>query len=261
MANDGPLRQLARYWDGVVGAWLDGAPAVPPPLRRWFESYRGRGVGAVDTQALPELWHGSLDARKAAVVFLALNPGRVYPKFQHRDGVFAEEIREQYGSYTDWAASWPYLREPWHSEIGRNRHHQDRLTFARRWFDDPSLPTTAMVSFEMYPWHSKSLKAPLRPDPGIVREYIWRPVAALGVPVFAFGKDWHPLLEEGLRLPVIDRLGVGGRDYGSAAATRAVTVFEAPDDVRVIAVNQASYAVPPSASETTILREALRRSD
>jgi hypothetical protein len=68
-----------------------------------------------------------------------------------------------------------------------------------------------MVAFELYLWHITSKTAPMRPDPGIVREFIWQPVRELGAPVFAFGKSWFDLLEHGLGLQVMDRLGVGGR--------------------------------------------------
>jgi hypothetical protein len=62
--------------------------------RRWPSRSSGRLLGA-----------------SVCAVFLALNPGVSHPEFQHRDGIFAEEIR-QLGSYHAWAAGWPYLRHP-----------------------------------------------------------------------------------------------------------------------------------------------------
>ena len=67
-----------------------------------------------------------------------------------------------------------------------------------------------MVTFELYPWHSTAVTARMRPDPGVVREFVWQPVRQLGAPVFAFGKPWFDLLEDGLGLQVVDRLGDGG---------------------------------------------------
>lgn len=251
------LQSLTNYWDGVVARWLDGGPAVPDELATWHAGYRGKGHGAVDVDAMPELWHGPLDPTRARVVFLALNPGRSHADYQHRDGVFATEIREEFGSYGRWAASWPYLRQPWEADKGPNRHHRNRLTFARRWFEDPTLSGDSMVSFEMYPWHSTALNTALRPDPAAVRQYVWEPVSALAAPVFAFGAPWFTLLEKGLGLPVLDRLGAGGRDYGSEVPSRRIHVFEAPGGARVIAAKHNGPAGPPSEAETARLRDAL----
>lgn len=68
-------------------------------LGTWYAGDRGKGHGVVDTEALPELWHGPLDPGRARVVFLALNRGRSHADYRHRDGVFAAEIRHMYGSY------------------------------------------------------------------------------------------------------------------------------------------------------------------
>jgi hypothetical protein len=256
MPVDGTIRAVSSYWDELVTAWLAGGPSVPEALRPWARGYRGAGRGVVDTEAMPELWHGPLDPHQARVVFLALNPGEAHPEFQHRTGRFAHEIRDDFTGYTDWAASWPYLREPWESMKGRNRHHSKRLNFARRWFNDPALPAAAMVSFEMYPWHSTALTGALKPDPEIVRLFVLGPVAELAAPVFAFGAPWIPLLEQRLGLPVIDRLGAGGRDYGSAIPSRSVTLFDAGNGTVIVASKHNGPAGPPSASETELLRRA-----
>ena len=34
-----------------------------------------------------------------------------------------------------------------------------------------------MLAVELYPWHSTGLTAAPRPDPGIVREFVWEPIA------------------------------------------------------------------------------------
>ena len=58
----------------------------------------------------------------------------------------------------------------------------------------------------------------MRPDPGIVREFVWEPIADLGEPVvFAFGAPWFGMLE---RLGVDVHNGArrettGGREIAS----------------------------------------------
>jgi hypothetical protein len=47
----------------------------------------------------------------------------------------------------------------------------------------------------------------------------------VGLPQFAFGKPWFSLLEDGLGLQVVDRLGVGGRQYPTEVPSQAVLVL------------------------------------
>ena len=115
--------ELTAYWDQAIGRFLVGGPAVPPDPRGqlWAEAYRGRGRGQVNLDALPEPYLGALDRRPVGV-FLALNPGGAHLGFQGRSGLFADEIRH-HGTYSAWAATWPYLRDPWVAAMGPNRHH------------------------------------------------------------------------------------------------------------------------------------------
>jgi hypothetical protein len=99
----------------------------------------------------------------------------------------------------------------------------------------------------------------MRPDPGIVREFVWQPIRQLGAPVFAFGKPWFGLLEDKLGLQVVDRLGVGGRRYATEVSSRAVLVLRGGDGPVVIVERHLGSAGPPRASETLVLREAVER--
>jgi len=202
---------------------------------------------------MPEPFLGTLDSQPAAV-FLALNPGGVNTAFQLQGGIFPNEIRLKYGSYSKWAASWPYLRDPWVTEVGPNRHHRARLAFMRNWLGDESMDQSRMVSFELYPWHGTSITAAMRPPADIVRKWIWEPVAELGAPVFAFGRPWFHLLENEMGFRAQPLAG-----YGSAVASRRVTIFrDESTGVEVIAEKHRGSAGPPSAPETTLLRDALR---
>jgi hypothetical protein len=155
--------ELTAYWDQAIGRFLAGGPAVGPDprARSWVEAYRGRGRGEVNLDAFPEPYLGALDRRPVGV-FLALNPGRAHLGFQGRSGLFADEIR-QHGTYSAWAATWPYLRDPWVATMGPNRYLTSRLAFLQTWTGQPTLIADAMVTFELYPWHSTAVTAPMRP--------------------------------------------------------------------------------------------------
>ena len=171
----------------------------------------------------PKLFLGPLT--KPRGVFLALNPGRADPRFHERDGIFAREIREKYGSYSAWAASWPYFRDPWVARKRENQHHKRRLRFLRDWIDDQTLPSSAMVSFELYPWHSPRIRGQLgrggEEVQKLIQEYVWKPVLELGAPVFAFGAPWLSFLENRENpvpgLEVVKRLGAAARNTGVAS--------------------------------------------
>ena len=249
---------LSLRWDGVVRDFLAGRAAPPQQLESWAESYRGRGEGAVQPWALPELFLGPLTKPRA--VFLALNPGDADRCFHARDGVFADEIRNEYGSYSAWAASWPYLRAPWVTRKGETRHHRSRLRFLRDWTGESELPCSAMVSFELYPWHSARFTARLRVEDALkfVHEYVLNPVKELRAPVFAFGAPWFGILENPVfGLKVVARLGVGGESYGSRVASRSVRVLQGSGGLTVIAEKHSGSAGPPSREETDLLRKAV----
>jgi hypothetical protein len=226
---------LADHWDQVIAQFLVGGPAVPsdPRMQAWATAYRGRGRGQVSHEAFPRTYIGALDHRPVGV-FLGLNPGRAQLDFQGRSGLFANEIR-RHGTYSAWAATWPYLRDPWVATMGTNRYLTSRLGFLRTWTGQPLLTADAMVTFELYPWHSTAVTASMRPDPGIVREFVRQPIRELGAPVFAFGAPWFGLLEDGLGLQVVDRLGVGGRQYPTEVPSRAVLVLCGEDGPVVVA--------------------------
>lgn len=249
-------RSLIKLWDAVVSEFLTGRSVLSPDLEQWTRSYHGKGRGRVERSAMPEPFLGPL--RRPRGVFLALNPGRADLSFQGRNGVFADEIRAA-GSYSTWAASWPYLRDPWVPAKGVNRHHATRLQFLRTWFGEPNLSQELMVSFELYPWHSTAVTGAMRPPKAIIDGYVWKPVAELKAPVFAFGAPWLHILEKELGLEVVDRLGAGGRDYGSTVASRSVTVLKSEHGVTVVAEKHRGGAGPPSRAETDLLRDALDR--
>ena len=252
-----PTHDLASFsaaWNETIEAFLAGGPAVPDHLKAWFSGYRGTGRGAIVVDAMPEPWVGPLDPTRCRGVMLGLNPGHAHLDFQARDGIFADEVKAG-GDYATWASTWPYLREPWVGAKGPNRYHRSRHRFLQTWTDTSDLPASAMVVFEMYPWHSTSVTAAMRPDPGIIREWVLEPIRALDAPVFAFGAPWLDLLPR-LGLPEVDRLGRGGRSYPTKVASRTVPVFDLGGQA-IVAEKHSGSAGPPSTVETLTLRDAL----
>lgn len=254
-------QRVAESWEHVIQDFLAGGSveALPDPFAAWFRSYRGTGEGAVQLEAMPEPYGGSLRSGVPAAIFLDLNPGRADLEFQGRTGIFAQRIKEL-GSYDAFAARRPYLNEPWTDAHGPNFHAQRRLAFMRRWHGEEAMAADRLMSFELYPWHSPKVTAPIRPDPRTIREFIWEPIAELdNPPVFAFGSPWFDLLEHHAGLSVVDRLGRGGRDYGSSVKSRSVLVLRAPGGGLVLAEKHSGSAIPPKASEVELLRTAVQR--
>ena len=250
--------RVAGFWDEHVRAWLAGDDPMVDPLPRWFASFQGRGAGLVTREGFPEPYAGDLLARIGSprLVVLGLNPGIYHPQFQARDGIFAGQIR-RYGSYSRWMATGPYFCPPWTTLVRPNRYYLSRLSFAQRWLDDPGLTPVELLIFEAYPWHSTAVTAAMRPPADIIDAFVWQPIGELPTrEVFAFGRPWDDLVT-GLGLTCTDRLGLGGRDYGSAVRSRVVHVYLLPSGQRLIVEWHTGGAGPPSGPETSLLKAAL----
>lgn len=249
--------RLVQVWDAEILRFLKGEPTPSPGLQPWFKSYSGKGAGAVDLDAFPEPFLGPLMG-SPKVAFLALNPGIAYPDFQYRpEGVFVKELEKE--TYTDWAARWRYLDEEKPRVDGGFTFHDQRRTFMRNWFDDASLDRDDMLSFELYPWHSKMLKASLKPEAVTVNEFVLEPIAEAGIRhTFAFGADWIGVLD-GLGLDRIITLGEGGEAYPTSVKSRTFVMYRGQGDTRILVGKHQGSAGPPSASETKILRDELAK--
>jgi hypothetical protein len=247
-------RRVADFWHEVVHYFLDGDFPLRPPLDRWFRAYEGGGEGLVDRQALPEPYSGPLlgDAR---TVFLGLNPGVAIPDYQYRDGIVAQEIRKA-SHHSEVYRITPANREPWLTDLGPNRHHLGRVAFMRRWHENDALGDEHILTFELYPWHSRRITASMRPDPDIIESMVFAPISETGVRhVFAFGAPWFHVLD-GLGLRRAATLGAEGENYGSSVPSRTVAVYD-HDDYYVVAEKHPGSAGPPRASEVRVLKAAL----
>jgi hypothetical protein len=83
--------RAAEFWDHHVARWLAGEDPLDDRLSDWLASYDGRGEGAVERGGMVEPYTGDLRGvvKTPRVVVLGLNPGRYYPQFQSRPGMFA----------------------------------------------------------------------------------------------------------------------------------------------------------------------------
>lgn len=247
--------RIADFWDELTAAWLAGGDPLPDPLPGWYASYEGRGDGQVTRDAFAEPYVGDLRGTPRMVI-LGLNPGRACLDFQGRNGIFAREIRER-GSYSAWAAPFPYLGEEWSLVNGRNRYAWSRLRFARDWLEDQELAADQLLTLELYPWHSARVTAPIRPPAEIIETFVWQPLADIQVELaFAFGKPWLGVCDA-LGLLEVGRWGRGGVDLGSPVASRAAVAFALPSGQWVVVSWQSGYAGPPSSADALRLRERI----
>ncbi len=245
--------RIADFWDELTAAWLAGEDPLPDPLPRWYASYEGRRDGQVGRDAFAEPYVGDLRGTPRMVI-LGLNPGRACLDFQGRNGIFAREIRER-GSYSVWAAPFPYLGAEWSRVKGRNRYAWSRLRFAREWLEDRELAANQLLTLELYPWHSARVTAPIAPPADIIEDFVWQPLADIPVElVFAFGKPWLKVCDA-LGLPEVGRWGHGGVDLGSPVASRAAVAFALPSGQWMVVSWQSGYAGPPGSEDTLRLRE------
>jgi Domain of unknown function (DUF4268) len=238
----------------VRDALAGGEPhRTVPALRRWFDGYSGVGRGAVNAVATPEPYVGPLGVDRGVprLVVLGLNPGRADLGFQGPGGVFAHEY-QQLGGFSAWAVTEPYLRDPWRGAKGRNPYHENLRALARRWLDDPSVPSRDVLAFELYPWHSDAATAAMAPDADLIDEFIWRPISEIDVSeVIAIGSAWQ-CVGEGLGLSEY-RLDVSFTDQ-----TRQARAFALRSGQRLVVTWHQGSNRPPNEADVGALRAAVR---
>jgi hypothetical protein len=246
--------EIADFWDQILSSFLAGeSPEVKDPsLLRWRASYDGAGRGLVTTNAFPEPYIGPLSpvVGEPSIVALGLNPGEADLEFQGRGGRFAEEI-SALGGYSKWAATSPYLREPWRSTHRHNRYHAGLHAFARRWTANDVARSDDVLVFELYPWHSDKVTAAMSPDPDLIRRFVWDPIAETDVDViFGFGKDWASTATA-LRLPETKA------QVQFTVPSRRLRTFRLPSGQLLAVVWQPGYSGPPAGADVDALRRAL----
>ncbi|WP_146080558.1 MULTISPECIES: hypothetical protein [unclassified Pseudoclavibacter] len=243
--------RVADFWDDTIAAWLADEGVSDPCLDDWRASYQGRGLGALQLDAMPEPYIGPFArGNEPAMVMLGLNPGGADVRFQGRGGSFADEVRTS--GYTAWAASGPYTSAPWEAVNGRNSYHRNRASFASRFLQREVAPKD-LLYVELYPWHSKKLTGSIQAPHDVLNEFVWSPLSEVNTPqIFAFGAPW---------LRAAGAMGLGAGDELSvswAVPSRSARKFSLPSGQDLIVLRQRGYAGPPGAPETELLRKALR---
>ena len=247
---------LADLWNAAHTAWAADQP-LSPELDRWRRCYTGSGKNAIDQFAMPEPWIGDLD-RKPTVVMMGIHPGVADPAFHHRGAAWANTIEHQHaGSYSSWAATSPYFGDGWESAHGSNSTAAHRLQFLSDW-TGVDLTPAQVLDVPVFPWRTADWKSnAFQLEPDILRDFVLEPIASTGATwAFGFGKDWWELVEA-LDLPILDRLGDGGRPYATQVDHRRWLVAEGPDGLRIAAMRMDTTPTPPGRDETRELRKVL----
>jgi hypothetical protein len=258
------FEQLRERWDREIKRWSEGADRPTDPLfAEWQRTYRGRGRCEVDLNAMPEPWIGEPTAAPG-LVLMGLNPGPVKDEFQHRDGIFPQAIAARFdGHWSSWARSSPYLTGEWPARVRRpNGFWRGATAFVSGWVGG-AVAAEAVVSFELYPWHSARWDS--RAFSGadeIVQEAIIKPIQSLGVRWgIGKGKAWWDLLERLSGQSGWQRLGgLGGPGESpcpSGVTHRRWLVVQSPTGLCVAAMKLKSMPVWPRESLVPAIRSAL----
>jgi hypothetical protein len=252
---------IADFWDEYLANWLAGDRAIPPDLRPWADSYRGKGKGAVDFEHYPDPYVGDLRGLRVEprVIVLGLNPGVGYDQLQSPEGTWARRIAET--SYSSC-----FLRSPaedpavWTALHGKPSPYWAKIIrFAQRWLDDSAVTVRDVLNFELYPWHSFGLTASIKPPPEVVDRFVWQPVQDAAVnEVFAFGQDYFGVCEK-LGLPLVAAYGFGGEPFPiEDGARRRLATYLLPSGQLVVVWKHQGSASPPGADWLEVMRACVR---
>ena len=258
--TSGSRARVADFWDEVLARWLAGGDHLIPPLERWLGSYSGSGDGAVDLDHYPDPYVGDLRGvqHEPRLVLLGLNPGVGYDALQGPHGIWSERIRERGYSYC-------FDRSPaedpvsWTALHGKPSAYWAKLTkFTQRWLQDPTSGVADILNFELYPWHSNKINAPMTPPADLIEHFVWEPVQEIGVPVvFAFGAAWFNIVES-LGLPLVARFGAGGRPFPEPVSGGwTLGAYQLPSGQLAVVSAQPGYAGPPGEQRTELMRALL----
>lgn len=253
---------VADFWDEVLERWVDGRDHIIGPLQRWIDSYHGTGKGAVDLNHYPDPYVGDLrgEASEPKMVILGLNPGVGYDQLQGPSGTWTNRIRKHgysrcfQRSPAEDPTSWLALHQR------PSAYWNALLKFTARWLEEDQANVTDVLGFELYPWHSSAVTAPIRPPADLIDTYVWAPVSEIDVPVvFALGAPWFEVADA-LGLPQVALFGKGGEPFAGKVNERAhwrVGVYELPSGQYLVVNSQSGSGQPPGEDRTAILRTTL----
>lgn len=139
----------------------------------------------------------------------------------------------------------------WVRRYGPIRHTVLRREFARRFLQNPSIDFHDMLTVELFPWHSPTLKAAIQVQPRTLREFILEPLSEFGsvVPVIALARGWAAALD---RTP--DLLESVQQFKGFAVPSRNARLYSIRGGGRILVVWHSGSDAPPNAHDTERLR-------
>lgn len=251
---------VADFWDDVLARWIDNRDHLVPPLHEWLNSYSGTGKGAVDDGHYPDPYVGDLrgGTHDVRLVVLGLNPGRGYPGLQGRDGIWTKRIAEDGYSHcfnrspAEDARSWIELH------VKQSPYWRNLINFGKRWTNDPNFDVHGILNFELYPWHSDAVTAPMVPPPQVIDQFIWQPCQEVGTQaVFAFGAPWFQLCAA-LDLHEAKRWGADGTPFPMEDDKGwRMRAYRLPSGQFAVVSSQPGFAGPPGPKRLGIMRDLL----
>jgi hypothetical protein len=218
---------------------------LPEPLRRWRNCYAGK----VDLGGYPDGFVGDLRGEQSEprLIVLGLNPGVAYPGLQGPHGEWTQAIKKLTYSRSS------LQRVPLNNDAWRRLHRGrdskywiNLINFGRKWLRDAHAGARDILSFEMFPLHSKNLTHGISPPSDIVETFIWQPLLEMEAKVvFAFGSDWISVCTDLLGSPIAS-YGINERPLLDATKRNwQVRVYRLADK-HVVVSWQKGYAGPPS---------------
>jgi len=252
--------KVADFWDDVLARWIDGRDHLIPPLPEWLNSYSGTGKGTVDFGHYPDPYVGDLrgGTHDVRLVVLGLNPGRGYPGLQGPDGTWTKRIAEVGYSHC-------FDRSPgedpksWIELHGKpSPYWRNLINFGKRWSNDPNFDVHGILNFELYPWHSDAVTAPMVPPPHVIDQFIWQPCQEVETKaVFAFGAPWFQLCAA-LDLHEVRRWGADGTPFPMEDDKGwRMRAYQLPSGQFAVVSSQPGFAGPPGPRRLGIMHDLL----
>jgi hypothetical protein len=250
----------AAVWDDVLARWIDSRDHLITPLHEWLNSYAGTGKGAVDLSHYPDPYVGDLrgGTHDVRLVVLGLNPGRGYPELQGRDGVWTQRIAAV-GYSQCFDRSPAEDPESWITLHGKpSPYWRNLIAFGKRWTNDATFDVHGILNFELYPWHSDAVTAPIVPPASVIDQFIWQPCQEVEThAVFAFGAPWFQLCEA-LELPEAERWGGDGTPFPMEDDKGwRMRAYRLPSGQCAVVSSQPGFAGPPGPKRLGIMHDLL----
>lgn len=260
--------ELIEYWDAYVSLSLYQGHSTTINdsnfihLRQLWNGYSGKDLCAAEANMIVEPYLGAIHPashKQVKLIMLNLNPGP--SRAAHQELSVASTFGRQLAAetYSDWAASWPYLSNPICENWGGPFIHQ-RMRYAEQ-LTSSTIQNHEVVAFELFPWHSSrwgflngSQVAPA------LRELVLDPVAEIvntsGALLIGFGKKWQEFADTIGTIAIQKDLSFSQK---TGRFTRRFVQYQLPNNLRLNLLINQGYAGPPREGhpDIEIIRELI----